>query len=121
MKEQVMGVVKKTFKPEFLNRLDENVVFHALALKDIKHIATLQLRHLQQRLEAQEIGFSVDDVALNALAEIGFDPIYGARPLKRAIQQLENPLAQSILSGEFGPKDTIVVSVEDNELVFNKK
>jgi len=118
MKSMVMEIVKKSFKPEFLNRLDENVVFHALSREHIKHIALMQLGMLKQRLEAQELQFSIDDDALELLSDIGFDPVYGARPLKRAIQQLENPLAQLILSGEAKPKATISVTVEDNEFVF---
>jgi len=118
MKSMVMEVVKKSFKPEFLNRLDENVVFHALSREHIKYIALMQLGMLKQRLEAQELQFSIDDDALELLSDIGFDPVYGARPLKRAIQQLENPLAQLILSGEAKPKSTISVSVEDSEFAF---
>jgi len=118
MKSMVMEVVKKSFKPEFLNRLDENVVFHALSREHIKYIALMQLSMLKQRLEAQELQFSIDDGALELLSDIGFDPVYGARPLKRAIQQLENPLAQLILSGEAKPKTTINVSVKENEFTF---
>ncbi|MDP2561860.1 ATP-dependent chaperone ClpB [Psychrobium sp. 1_MG-2023] len=121
LKTEVMTVVKQYFKPEFLNRLDENVVFHALALENIKLIAGLQLQHLKQRLEAQEIELVVTEDALNALAEIGFDPVYGARPLKRAIQQLENPLAQYILSGEFGANDLVTVDVEGGDFIFTKQ
>lgn len=118
MRSMVMEVVKKNFKPEFLNRLDESVVFHALAKDNIKHIAVMQLQHLKQRLEAQDLGFNIAENALDLLADIGFDPVYGARPLKRAIQQLENPLAELILSGEAKPNSTINVKVDDNEFTF---
>jgi len=119
MKSMVMEVVKKSFKPEFLNRLDESVVFHALGRENIKHIALMQLSLLKKRLEAQDLQFRIDDEALDLLATIGFDPVYGARPLKRAVQQLENPLAQLILSGEAKPKSTISVTTNDNEFVFS--
>jgi len=118
MKSMVMEVVKKNFKPEFLNRLDESVVFHALGKDNIKHIALIQLRKLKQRLEAQDLNFRIDDESLALLADIGFDPVYGARPLKRAIQQLENPLANLILSGEAQPKSMISVKVHANQFIF---
>jgi len=120
MTSMVMEVVKKKFKPEFLNRLDENVVFHALTKENIKSIAKFQLNYLINRLESQDIALTVDESALNALAEIGFDPIYGARPLKRAIQGLENPLADHILSGDFVAKDKISVKYINEEFIFNK-
>ncbi len=120
MTSMVMEVVKKQFKPEFLNRLDENVVFHALTKENIKKIAYYQLKHLINRLEAQDITFDVAESALDALAEIGFDPVYGARPLKRAIQALENPLAEKILSGQLGPKDSVTVSYANDDFVFSK-
>jgi len=118
MKSMVMEVVKKQFKPEFLNRLDESVVFHALGRENIKHIAVMQLRNLRQRLEAQDLNFKIDEGALNRLSDIGFDPVYGARPLKRAIQQLENPLAELILSGKAMPKSTICVSTDGDKFTF---
>lgn len=118
MKSMVMEIVKKNFKPEFLNRLDESVVFHALGRDNIKQIAVMQLRHLTQRLESQDLAFKVDDDALALLSDIGFDPVYGARPLKRAIQQLENPLAELILSGKAKPKSAISVKTNANEFVF---
>jgi ATP-dependent Clp protease ATP-binding subunit ClpB len=120
MTSMVMEVVKKQFKPEFLNRLDENVVFHALTKDHIKTIAGYQLNYLINRLESQDIEFTVDESALNALADIGFDPIYGARPLKRAIQGLENPLAQHILAGDFVAKDKIAVKYVNEEFIFSK-
>jgi ATP-dependent Clp protease ATP-binding subunit ClpB len=120
MTSMVMEVVKQQFKPEFLNRLDENVVFHALTKDHIKTIAGYQINYLINRLESQDIAFTVDESALNALADIGFDPIYGARPLKRAIQGLENPLAQHILAGDFVAKDNISVKYINEEFIFSK-
>jgi len=119
IKQAVMAVVKQNFRPEFLNRIDESVVFHALSQQNIQYIAKLQLQLLAQRLEAQDYQLNVTDDALAQLAINGFDPIYGARPLKRAIQQLENPLAQLILSGSYGPGDTIKVDLVAGELVFS--
>ena len=119
IKLAVMGEVKIHFRPEFINRIDEVVVFHALDEKNIQSIARIQLKYLTKRLEKMEMGLEVTDAALAKLAEAGFDPVYGARPLKRAIQQeLENPLAKAILEGRFGPKDTIVVDVEGGKFRF---
>ncbi|MEN8167248.1 MAG: AAA family ATPase, partial [Pseudomonadota bacterium] len=121
MKSAVMEVVRNAFRPEFINRLDEIVVFHPLAREQIRAIAGIQLGYLQQRLAEHEMGLGVTDAALDRLGEAGFDPVYGARPLKRAIrQQLENPLAQEILSGRFTPGDTIQVDVAGDGLTFNK-
>ena len=109
MKAALMGVVTQNFRPEFVNRIDDVVVFHPLGEGQIKQIALLQLERLRQRLASQNMRLEVADDALAHISAAGFDPVYGARPLKRAIQQLiENPLAQSILSGKFGPGDTIV-------------
>ena len=110
MKEMLMGVLSKQFRPEFLNRLDETVVFHPLDDRQIKQIASIQLARLEQRLQQRDYQLSVSDAALEKLAEVGFDPLYGARPLKRAIQQhLENPLAQALLQGEILPGSTVVI------------
>lgn len=110
MKEMLMGVLSKQFRPEFLNRLDETVVFHPLDDRQIKQIAAIQLARLEQRLQQRDYQLSVSDAALEKLAEVGFDPLYGARPLKRAIQQhLENPLAQALLQGEILPGSTVVI------------
>lgn len=110
MKEMLMGVLSKQFRPEFLNRLDEAVVFHPLDDRQIKQIASIQLARLEQRLQQRDYQLSVSDAALEKLAEVGFDPLYGARPLKRAIQQhLENPLAQALLQGEILPGATVVI------------
>jgi len=105
-----MGEVKTYFRPEFINRIDEVVVFHALDEANIKSIARIQLQYLDKRLAQMEMKLEVSDAALAEIATAGFDPIFGARPLKRAIQaHLENPLAKEILSGRFGPKDVIKV------------
>ncbi len=121
MKTAVMEVVGQHFRPEFINRVDETVVFHPLGREEIRRITDIQIRHLRQRLEERDIGLDVSEAALDKLGEAGFDPIYGARPLKRAIQQqLENPLAQDLLAGRFGPGDTIRVDVDGDRLVFEK-
>ncbi|GEA50656.1 chaperone protein ClpB [Vibrio inusitatus NBRC 102082] len=118
MKERVMEIVKSHFRPEFLNRVDESVVFHPLGEKHIRNIASIQLQALIARLEAKEYQLSITDEALDKIAHIGFDPVYGARPLKRAIQQyIENPLAKSLLSGKFAPGEQIELIVEDSNIV----
>jgi ATP-dependent Clp protease ATP-binding subunit ClpB len=121
IKLAVMAEVRGHFRPEFVNRIDELVVFHALDDKHIGSIARIQLNTLQQRLAKMEIGLHISDAALRKLAEAGFDPVYGARPLKRAIQQeVENPLSKAILEGRFGPKDTVEIEVAGSELGFRK-
>ncbi|WP_217511374.1 ATP-dependent chaperone ClpB [Vibrio metschnikovii] len=121
MKEQVMEVVSKHFRPEFLNRIDESVVFHPLAQEQIKSIAFIQLERLRQRLADKDYGLIVSDDALDLVAHIGFDPVYGARPLKRAIQQtIENPLAKSILSGQFIPGTPIYLDVKEGDIVAHQ-
>ena len=113
IRDAVWGEVKAHFRPEFLNRIDETVIFHALGASHIKSIAKIQLKQLEQRLEKLEMKLDVSDEALSELAKVGFDPVFGARPLKRAIQQrIENPLSKLILQGRFGPKDVIPVGVE---------
>jgi ATP-dependent Clp protease ATP-binding subunit ClpB len=120
MKEAVMEVVGQHFRPEFINRVDDMVVFHPLEPDQIREIAVIQLGNLRQRLESHGFGLMVSDAALDLLADAGFDPVYGARPLKRAIQhQIENPLAQRILAGDFASGDTIQVDVEEGRFVFN--
>ncbi len=122
VKLAVMAEVKNYFRPEFINRIDEVVVFHSLGEGQIKSIASIQLQYLSKRLAAMEMGLEVTDAALTELASAGFDPIFGARPLKRAIQsQLENPLAKEILSGHFAAKDTILVDCKNGVMVFDKK
>ena len=119
MKKVVMEIVSQNFRPEFINRVDETVVFHPLAKDQIRDIAKIQLQHLAARLEGQEYTLQISDEAIDILGDAGFDPVYGARPLKRAIQKyLENPLAQMILKGDYLPGDVINISVNDSELVF---
>lgn len=121
MKAAVMGVVGQHFRPEFVNRIDETVVFHPLAAEQIRHIADIQLQWLRKRLAERELAIEITDAFMDRLAAVGYDPVYGARPLKRAIQQeLENPLAQRILSGEFVAGDTILVDVAGEGSAFSK-
>jgi ATP-dependent Clp protease ATP-binding subunit ClpB len=119
MKAAVMGVVQAHFRPEFINRLDEIVVFRALDKSQIRAIARIQIAYLEKRLAERQLKLEIDDKALDLVANVGFDPVYGARPLKRAIQQqLENPLAKEILEGRFQPGDTVEVRAEGGRLVF---
>jgi len=121
IKSTVMGEVRKHFRPEFVNRIDEIVVFHALDNSQIKAIAKIQLHRLEQRLAAQDMKLEVSDAALAEIAKVGFDPLYGARPLKRAIQQeIENPVARLVLEGRFGPKDVIPVDFKGGKFVFDR-
>jgi ATP-dependent Clp protease ATP-binding subunit ClpB len=121
VKLAVLGEVKAQFRPEFVNRIDEIVVFHALDQKNISSIARMQLGLLEKRLAKMDMRVEVADAALERIAEAGFDPVYGARPLKRAIQsELENPLARRILEGEFAAGDTIRVDVAKGALSFGK-
>jgi ATP-dependent Clp protease ATP-binding subunit ClpB len=113
IKEAVWGELKTHFRPEFLNRIDETVVFHGLDAQHIRAIADIQLQHLRARLQKMELQLQVSDAALEELAKVGFDPVFGARPLKRAIQQrIENPLARLLLEGKFPPKSVIAVGVD---------
>ena len=119
MKSAVMDVVTMNFRPEFINRIDESVVFHPLDKTELRGIASVQLALLQRRLADHDLSLSIDDELLNQIMEIGFDPVYGARPLKRALQQLvENPLAEAILSGAFSPGSCIIGSLQDGVTVF---
>jgi ATP-dependent Clp protease ATP-binding subunit ClpB len=121
IKESVMGEVRKHFRPEFVNRIDEIVVFQALDRRQIEAIARIQLRRLEARLAAQDLKLVVSDVALAELAKVGFDPVYGARPLKRAIQQqIENPVAKLLLEGKVGPKDVVPVDFKDGRFSFER-
>lgn len=121
IRDAVWAEVKQHFRPEFLNRIDETVVFHALDQKHIENIARIQLRQLEARLDKLEMKLEVSPAALIELAKVGFDPVFGARPLKRAIQQrIENPVSKLILQGRFGPKDVIPVDVEDGEFSFSR-
>jgi ATP-dependent Clp protease ATP-binding subunit ClpB len=121
MKAAVLEIVGQHFRPEFINRVDDIVVFHPLGREHIRRIVDIQMGYLQRRLADRDIGLELTDAARDKLGEAGFDPVYGARPLKRAIQhQVENPLAQRILKGEFGPGDTVRVAVEDGQLTFKR-
>jgi len=121
VKLAVMGEVKSHFRPEFINRIDEVVVFHGLAEAQIAAIARIQLGVLRQRLAKMDFGLEVSEAAIAELAKVGFDPVYGARPLKRAIQsELENPLARTILQGGFAPRDTIIVDYRGGKMAFDK-
>ncbi|MEM7359226.1 MAG: ATP-dependent chaperone ClpB [Pseudomonadota bacterium] len=121
MKAMVMQSVTEHFRPEFINRVDDIVVFHALAKEHVRAIANIQVDILRKRLEGQDIDLQVSNDALDKVAEAGFDPVYGARPLKRAIQTLiENPLAQKLLSGDFASGDNIAVEVDEDQLIFQK-
>jgi ATP-dependent Clp protease ATP-binding subunit ClpB len=121
MKDAVMAVVNKHFRPEFINRIDEIVVFHPLDESQIEKIAELQIDHLRARLSERDYGLSVTQEALDYLAATGYDPVYGARPLKRAIQHyVENPLAQEILSSKFIPGDVIQIAFADGKIKFFK-
>ena len=113
IKEAVWGELKNNFRPEFLNRIDETVVFHALDSKNIEAIARIQLKLLESRLAKLDLHLDVSHAAMEELAKVGFDPVFGARPLKRAIQQrIENPLSKLLLEGKYPPKSTIPVSVD---------
>ncbi len=120
LREAVMGVVSQHFRPEFINRIDEAVVFHPLGSAQIRQIAGIQTQNVVRRLAERGIGLQFSDAALDQLAQAGFDPVYGARPLKRAIQSLvENPLARMILDGQYANGDTVVVGVKDGRLDFS--
>jgi ATP-dependent Clp protease ATP-binding subunit ClpB len=120
VKTAVMNVVGKHFRPEFLNRIDEVVVFHPLAAEQVRGIADIQVQLLQKRLDELDLHLHLGEGVLDKIAELGFDPVYGARPLKRAIQQwIENPLAQKVLGGSYAPGDGINVDVEEDEIVFS--
>jgi ATP-dependent Clp protease ATP-binding subunit ClpB len=122
VKLAVMAEVKSYFRPELINRIDEVVVFHALGEAHIKSIAKIQMSSLIKRVAAMEMSLEVTDAALGQIADAGFDPVYGARPLKRAIQsEIENPLAKEILSGRFAAKETIIVDAADGRIVFRKQ
>jgi ATP-dependent Clp protease ATP-binding subunit ClpB len=121
IREAVMGEVKAHYRPEFINRIDEIVVFHALGAEQIRAIARIQLKRLEQRLAERDLALTVSDRALDEVAKVGFDPIYGARPLKRAIQQnIENPVAKLILEGKFGPKDVVPVDFDKGKFRFER-
>lgn len=121
IKSAVMESVNAHFRPEFINRIDEIVVFHPLGQSQMAGIASIQLDRLRARLKERELGLVLSDEAINELVSVGYDPVFGARPLKRAIvQEIENPLAQKLLAGEFVAGDTISVGVENGVLTFDK-
>ena len=121
IKNEVMDVVSKHFRPEFLNRVDESVVFHPLGQEHIKSIASIQLERLAKRLEEKGYQLEVSDKALDLIAQVGFDPVYGARPLKRAIQQnVENPLAKSILAGQILPDKKVQLIVSNDQIIAHQ-
>ncbi|MCB1659891.1 MAG: AAA family ATPase, partial [Pseudomonadales bacterium] len=122
IKLAVLEVVGKHFRPEFINRIDEMVVFHPLAEEQIRGIAEIQLERLRSRLAERDLKLELSEAAMEQMVVAGYDPVYGARPLKRAIQTgLENPLAQKLLAGEFVAGDTIMADVQQGSLVFSKK
>ncbi len=119
MRNAVMEIVGTHFRPEFINRIDEAVVFHPLLKDQIRGIADIQLDLLRGRLKERELTLELSEAAVSKLVDVGYDPVYGARPLKRAIQQwIENPLAQDILSGKFMPGTNIVADTDGDALVF---
>ncbi|MCY3732490.1 MAG: AAA family ATPase, partial [Rhodospirillaceae bacterium] len=121
MKAAVMEIVGQSFRPEFINRIDDVVVFHPLDAAHLRSIVDIQLKYLHARLGERDMALSLDEPAREQLAQAGYDPVYGARPLKRAIQQqVENPLAQRILNGDFAPGDTIRVTTAPEGLAFIK-
>jgi ATP-dependent Clp protease ATP-binding subunit ClpB len=119
MKARVIAELGNHFKPEFINRIDETVVFHPLLAEQIKSIASIQISALTKRLEERDITMTLSKEALSFVAAVGFDPIFGARPLKRSIrQEIENPLAHKLLANEFSAGDHIFVELVDNNLHF---
>src|SRR5690606_40817420 len=122
VKNAVMQVVTRHFRPEFINRIDEVVVFHPLQKGPVRGIANIQLDLLRKRLADLDLQLEVDTSVLDKLATLGFDPVYGARPLKRAIQQwLENPLAQEVLKGSYPPGSTVHVRLIGDDIAFSRK
>jgi ATP-dependent Clp protease ATP-binding subunit ClpB len=121
MKDMVMGVLGQHFRPEFINRVDDVVVFHPLNRDQIRQITAVQAQYLDERLRDRDLGLELSEAALDLIGEAGFDPVYGARPLKRVLQQrVENALARQILEGHFEPGDVVHVDAEDGELVFRR-
>ena len=121
MRNRVMEAMRNSFRPEFLNRIDEIIIFHALHKQELRQIVKLQVQRLSQRLAERKMSLKLSDAALDFLAEVGYDPVFGARPLKRAIQrELETQIAKSILRGEFNDGDTIFVDVENERLAFKR-
>jgi len=122
MQKQVMQSLRKHFRPEFLNRIDDLIIFHTLRRDELRHIVTLQIKRIEHLLEEQKITLALSDSALDHIVNSGYDPVYGARPLKRAIQrELENPIATKILENSFIAGDKILIDCVDNHLVFGKE
>lgn len=122
VKRDVMSVVTRHFRPEFVNRIDETVVFHPLAASQIRNIANIQIASLNKRLQYNDLSIEVSESVLDKIAALGYDPVYGARPLRRAVQNwIENPLAQRVIRGDYNPGDRIVVGVSDDEFEFSKR
>jgi ATP-dependent Clp protease ATP-binding subunit ClpB len=122
MESRVNDALRAHFRPEFLNRLDETIIFHSLKQEELRQIVELQVRRLAQRLDDRKIGLELNADALDWLAGVGYDPVYGARPLKRAIQrELETPIAKGILAGQFTPGHNIEVDVEHERLRFAQR
>ena len=121
MQGRVMDTMRTSFRPEFLNRIDEIIIFHPLQRQQLRQIVLLQIQHLVERLAERKMSLKLTEAAVDFLAEVGFDPVYGARPLKRAIQrELETQLAKGILRGEFNDGDTIFVDIENERLTFKR-
>lgn len=121
MRSRVMDALRSNFRPEFLNRIDEIIIFHGLKKEELREIVKLQTERLSQRLAERKMSLKLSDAALDFLAEVGYDPVYGARPLKRAIQrELETQIAKSILRSEFSEGDTVFVDVENERLSFKR-
>jgi len=121
MRSRVMDAMRANFRPEFLNRVDDIIIFHSLLKEQLREIIKLQVERLKERLEERKLSLKLSDAALDFIAEIGYDPVYGARPLKRAVQRyLETAIAKDILRGQFQPGDVIFVDVKDERLTFKR-
>ena len=121
MRSRVMESMRATFRPEFLNRIDEMIIFHSLTKAELRQIVLLQVKRLEKRLGDRKMSLKLSESAIDFLAEIGFDPVYGARPLKRGIQrELETQMAKGILRGDFVDGDTIFVDIENERLAFKR-
>lgn len=116
-----MDAMRSSFRPEFLNRIDEIIIFHGLQKSELRQIVKLQVARLEKRLSERKISLKISEAAIDFIAELGYDPVYGARPLKRTIQrELETQIAKSILRGQFNDGDTIFVDVENERLAFKR-
>jgi ATP-dependent Clp protease ATP-binding subunit ClpB len=122
MRKRVTDALRKHFRPEFVNRVDDNIIFHTLSRAELRQIVTIQLKRIERLLADQKITLELSSTAIKHLADVGYDPVYGARPLKRAIQrELENAIATKLLENTFVEGDTIVIDCVDNALTFSKK